>query len=48
MGRLSKSETSVIIKCDRYSIVREVLLSGRLSQSEASVIIKCDRYSIVR
>ena len=30
MGRLSQSETSVSIKCDRYSIVRQVLLSGTI------------------
>ena len=48
MGRLLQSETSVIIKCDRYSIVRYVLLSRTIIQSETSVIIKCDRYSIVR
>ena len=30
MGRLLQSETSIIIKCDRYSIVRQVLLSGTI------------------
>ena len=30
MGRLSQSETSVSIKCDRYSIVRQVLLIGTI------------------
>ena len=30
MGRLSQSETSVIINCDRYSIVQWVLLSGTI------------------
>ena len=30
MGRLSQSETSVSIKCDRYSIVRQVLLIGKI------------------
>ena len=30
MGRLSQSETSVSIKYDRYSIVRQVLLRGTI------------------
>ena len=30
MGRFSQSETSVSIKCDRYSIVRQVLLRGTI------------------
>ena len=40
MGRLLQSGRSVIIKCDRYSIVRHVLLSGTIIQSVTSVIIK--------
>ena len=37
MTRLLQSETSIIIKCDRYSIVRYVLLSG-------TIITKGDKY----
>ena len=30
MGRVSQSETSVSVKCGRYSIVRQVFLSGTI------------------
>ena len=39
MGRVSQSETSVSVKCGRYSIVRQVLLSG-------TIVTKWDKCAI--